>query len=356
MGNSRQSKVGLPPGSIVFTGIQKVENQLYTLLIYDEQQCDYVSAKNWEECKALIESYPNKKIWLDIIGLHDTETIELIGTYFYWHKLAIEDVVSVRQRAKVEEHDQHLYVVARMLRWLDNQRIDDEQLSIFLHKNVVVTFQEKSGDVFDSLRSRLLEGKGLIRSRGIDYFLYALLDSVVDQYFVIVERLGDKLEYMEELVIDENPRFELSDLHQLKRELMKLRRAVYPMRELTNNMTKTDETIFESGTKYFLRDLHDHCIQVIDNIEIQRDVATGLMDVYINTVSNRMNETMKVLTIIATIFIPLTFIAGVYGMNFDVMPELHNPYGYYAVWILMIVIAIVMLIWFRRKGWLKWKN
>ncbi|MDO5509975.1 MAG: magnesium/cobalt transporter CorA [Weeksellaceae bacterium] len=345
-------KAGLPPGSVVFTGSRKVDDLIFDIILYSPKHCETLSPANWQEARKILDEHKAEKAWLNVTGLHDTQVIEEIGNYFSWHKLAIEDIVSVNQRAKLEDHDKHFYIVARMLRLMPNRKIDEEQLSIFLHKNTIVTFQEKPGDVFDSLRNRLIEGKGAIRGRNIDYCLYALLDSVVDQYFVIAESLGDQLEEIEQLVMYKPNSFDLAMLHQLRRELLKLRRAVYPMREVAGRMNNTDLAIFEEGTRFFLRDLHDHCVQVMDNIEIQRDIATGLMDVYMNTVSNRMNEIMKVLTIIATIFIPLTFIAGVYGMNFDNMPELHHPYGYHMVWAVMIAVAVVMLLWFRRKKWL----
>jgi magnesium transporter len=269
------------------------------------------------------------------------------------HPLLVEDVLSTRQRPKQEEYEQHHYLVVRMLRF-DAERIEvvEEQISVVVGPNYVVSFQESEGDVWEPVRERLRGGRGSIRQRGPDYLAYALLDAVVDGYFGVVEGIGDHLEQLESEVMQEPTRATITRIHQLKGELLIARKAVWPLRDLFNTLIRDESRLFTDNTKIFLRDAYDHSVQVIDSVETLRDLSASLVDLYLSSVSNRMNEVMKVLTIIATIFIPLTFIAGVYGMNFDYMPELHWRWAYPVVWGVMVVVAGVLLVYFRKRHWL----
>jgi magnesium transporter len=294
--------------------------------------------------------------WVNVDGLGDTVTLQKIAETFGVHKLAMEDVVHVHQRAKVEEYEERLFIVIRMP-YLTDDGVRTEQLSIFLGPGFVLTFQEKEGDCLDPVRERVRKSKGRIRHAGSDYLAYAILDAVVDSWFPILEDYGETLQDLENEILD-NPASEIvGEIHLVKRDLLEIRRIIWPMRETVNVLFK-DEGLIQRETHIYLRDCYDHVIQIIDIVESYRDMASGLMELYLSSVSNNMNQVMKVLTIIATIFIPLTFIAGIYGMNFNPeasvlnMPELNWKYGYVAVWLLMLGIGGVMVFFFKRRGWL----
>lgn len=350
--HKRISKKGLAPGTLIFTGQKKMAEVDLTLIRYNEGTYEETNIKSSVE---FIEQATNFEgvIWLNVDGLHDEKTIEEICSFADIHKLTIEDLISVDQRPKIEEHTEYLHMVLRMLT-IDHhdETIDYEQLSFILKGNLLITFQEKTGDVFHSVRERIKSESGLIRKRGSDYLLYALIDTVIDHYFVVLESLGEKIDDLEITLLEHPDKTTLNKLHIFRREMLTLRRSVYPLREVISRFEKLENPIIHEDTKIFIRDLYDHTIRVIETIEVLRDMASGLLDLYMNSVSNKMNEVMKVLTIMASIFIPLTFIAGIYGMNFEHMPELHYKYGYFAVWIIMIVLVIGMLIYFRRKKWL----
>ena len=291
--------------------------------------------------------------WLDIDGVHQNEILEAIGAQANLHPLVIEDIHNTYQRPKVEDYEDYLYIVLKMISWdEDSKEILGEQVSLLLGNNFVVSFKEDPGDIFDPVRKRLREGKGRLRKMGADYLAYALLDQVVDHYFFVLENLGEQIEDLEEELITNPDASTLQTIHHLKRELIFLRKSVWPLREAISSLERGESPLFKPETLVYLRDVYDHAIQVIDTIETFRDMVSGMLDIYLSSISNRMNEVMKVLTIIATIFIPLTFIAGVYGMNFTNMPELQWPWGYFMVWGVMIVIFIGMLIFFKRKKWL----
>jgi magnesium transporter len=296
-------------------------------------------------------------VWLNVDGLGDAEVLRNVAEVFQLHKLALEDVVDLRRRAKVDRYDNYLYIVAVMVDVVEDA-LDMDQLSMFLGKNFIVTFQEDPGDCFERVRERIRGGQGLIRTAGPGYLAYALLDATIDAYFPVLETYGERLEEMEDALVG-TPRPErLPEVHALRRDLVALRRAVWPMREALNFLIREGTDMFTKDTRPYLNDCYDHTVQLMDLVESHREMASGLMDVYLSSMSNRMNEIMKVLTIISTIFIPLTFIAGVYGMNFDPhdgplsMPELRSPYGYVAVLFVMVATAVAMLLWFRRLGWI----
>ena len=345
-------KAGLPPGSLIYVGERKEETVGISLISYSEHEFEEQTFFDIEECLQKIN--PNVKNWINIDGLHDVEIVEKIGNHFKLHALLLEDILNTDQRPKIDEYEdsQHLYTVIKMFLREKNQHIEVEQVSFVLGHNFVITFQEKKGDVFEPVRERLRQGRGRIRKRNCDYLTYALIDAVVDNYFTILEEISDRLENIEEALINNSDRASLRAIHNQRRELIILRKAVWPMREVISRLEKGELKLVDKQTKVYIRDLYDHTIQVMDNIETFRDILTGLHDMYMTNMSNKMNEIMKVLTIIATIFIPLTFIAGVYGMNFEYMPELQHPYGYFITWIVMIIVGLAMVVYFKRKNWL----
>ncbi len=347
----RTGKIGLPPGSLFHTGEQKVETVRLTEFRYDE---DNVIEESPDPHTGSLP-VPRKKdvTWLNLDGLHDIPVIERIGHAYGLHPLLLEDVLSTGGRPKFEEYDDHLFIVLKMISFNDeSRRIDAEQLSIVLGDSLVLSFQERVGDVLDWVRDRIRTGRGHVRKERADYLAYALIDAVVDSYFAVLEKLGEKIDELEEELIDDPDESTLHRIHELKREMIDLRRSIWPLRELVNSLIKSVSPLISQSTRIYLRDVYDHTIQIIDTIESYRDMVSGMLDIYLSTVSNRMNSVMKVLTIIATLFIPLTFFAGVYGMNFRYMPELELRWAYPAFWVLSIVVFVVMLIFFRRKKWL----
>jgi len=287
--------------------------------------------------------------WVNVDGLADLDQIRRIGTLFGLHRLALEDVVNTHQRAKVEGYGSHLFVVARMVAC--TEALGTEQLSMFLGPDFLITFQETPGDWFDPVRERIRRGVGRIRSAGPDYLAYALLDAVVDAYFPVLERYGELLEDLEDEVLGRPARSTAERVHDVKRELLILRRAIWPLRDAINGLIRDPLPCIADETRIYLRDCYDHTVQIMDLVETYRELGTGLTEIYLSSVSFKMNEIMKVLTIISTIFIPLTFIAGVYGMNFKHMPELESEWGYYVCLAIMLVVGLAMMLWFRRMGW-----
>lgn len=349
----RSSKAGLPPGTLIHIGEKKTEQPRITLIDYDERHFEEREIKTIDEC------FPFKDkpttTWINIDGIHQVELIEILGTYFDVHPLVLEDILNTEQRPKVEDFGTYIFVVLKMFyceEKEEDREIVAEQISLILGSNFVLSFQEAKRDVFNSVRDRLRSGKGRMRKLGPDYLAYALIDSIVDNYFVILEALGERIELLEEELINEPSAGTLQDLHDLKRGLLFLRRSIWPLREVISALHRGESPLIQATTLVYLRDVYDHTIQVIDTVETYRDMIAGMLDIYLSSVSNRMNEVMKVLTIIATIFIPLTFIVGVYGMNFDYMPELKVKWGYPVVWFVMVVIALFMLLYFKKKKWL----
>jgi magnesium transporter len=347
-----RKKPGLPPGSPVFTGEKKAEKVLIELFSYDENSVTEQRFDTITECLAAVQ--PTKLNWVNIDGLHDIGVAQLVGERFNLHPLVIEDIVRPDQRPKLEEYDDGatVFMVSRMVYEINNERIESEQLSLVLGKGFLLTFQERPGDVLDAVRNRLRSGKGRLRTRGCDYLAYALLDTVVDHYFILLERYGDAVERIEESIIQSPDNDDLRNIHHLKQGLITLRKSIWPMREVVAKIERGELKLFNKATLVYVRDLYDHCIRTIDSIESYRDVLSSLQDMYMSFISNRMNQIMKVLTVIATIFIPLTFIVGVYGMNFDNMPELHWKNGYFYVLGLLALVAATMILYFKTRRWL----
>ncbi len=350
--NKRNSKkAGLAPGTLVYVGDERAEAVRITCMDYDEKEFLEKQVPNIQECFPF-KSTPTVT-WINVDGLKDVQTIEKLGKEFELHTLMLEDILHTGQRPKFEDFDKYAFVVLRMLAYNEQtQAIDSEQISLVLGPNYVISFQERVGDVFDPIRDRIRNAKGRIRKLGPDYLAYALLDAIVDSYFMILEKIGERIETMEEdLLADPNERT-LHQIHIMKREMLSLRKSVWPLRELISSLERCESGLISDTTDVYLRDLYDHTIQVIDTVESFRDMVSGMLDIYLSSISNRMNAVMKVLTIIATIFIPLTFVAGIYGMNFENMPELKWRYGYFMVWLVMLGVGTMMVLYFRKKKWL----
>ncbi len=344
-------KPGSAPGTLVHTGVQKVERVAIRYLDYDADHLQEVELDQVHPCFELKDS-PTVS-WINIDGLHDVDLIREVGERFGWHPLMLEDIVSVGQRAKMEEYEGVVFIVLPMLSWnAEHGRVDEEQLSLILGQRYVFTFQERFGDVFDGVRDRLRNARGRIRQRGPDYLAYALIDAVVDHYFSVIEAVGDVTDDLEAEVLVDPASGTMQRLHLLKRELISVRRAVWPLREMLMQLLRAEGEYFSSETRLFARDVYDHALQVAETVEALRDVVSGAVDLYLSTVGQRANEVMKVLTIMASIFIPLTFLAGIYGMNFDFMPELHMRWAYPALLTLMAILGGGMLLYFKRKGWM----
>jgi magnesium transporter len=355
--NKKASKtIGLPPGT-VFPLEERTEDVKITIIDYDHEKFQERQVKNIEEC------FPFKETptvtWINVDGIHRGDVIEKTGKNFDLHPLILEDIVTTGQRPKYEDFQSYIYTILKMIYYDEsNDRIGVEQVSLIIGKNYVISFQEKPGDVFNFVRERIRNDKGRVRKMGADYLAYALIDAIVDNYFLVIEKMGEKIEGMEdELVTNPTPKA-LRIIHGLKRDTIFLRKSIWPLREVVNNLSRGESALIKKATSLYLRDVYDHTIQIIDTIESFRDIVAGMLDIYLSSMSNRMNEIMKVLTIIATIFIPLTFVAGIYGMNFNTrsspfnMPELNWRYGYLFALGMMAFIIITMVLYFRRKKWL----
>ncbi|NND34956.1 MAG: magnesium/cobalt transporter CorA [Saprospiraceae bacterium] len=344
----RNAKIGLPPGALVFTGEQKLGDAQVSLLRYN-------SEKYIKDDRVDFEATLSTEMvtWVDVRGVHDAEVIEAIGRKFDIHPLVLEDIMDVHQRPKFDEYEGGYYITLRNFKFDEKTRtLAPEQISIYAGPNYVFSFQEDAEELFSDVVNRISNGKGKIRHRGADYLVYALLDRVVDGYFLLLDQIGETIEDLEEEILTSVDRLTKSKIHDLKRELLALRRSISPLRDAIGLMIKSDTQSITDNTGLFLRDLYDHCIQVFDLLETSRDNLTSLQDLYISELSFKTNSVMQMLTIVATIFIPLTFLVGVYGMNFDYIPELHYAYSYYILWGVMILLALIMLIYFRRKQWL----
>jgi magnesium transporter len=347
---------GSPPGLLSSDHFDCSEKSVISLFQYDAESVFEGEFDSFEE---LLERYdPTKVNWINIDGLGDLELMRKLGERFNLHALALEDVLNTTQRPKFEHYDENFFIVTEMLYFSPEEELLFEQLSLFLGTGYVITFQEESGqDVFDSVRRRLRSGKGFARTRKADYLTYALLDAVMDQFFPVLEVLGDGIEDLEDALLERPSKNTLRELHECKRLLLQVRRASWPQREVLSSLMRDDTGRIERETQIFLRDCYDHITQIIDIVESYRDLTSGLMDLYLSSVGARTNEIMRVLTVVSTIFIPLTFIAGVYGMNFDTdspfnMPELKFKYGYIAFWCLALTMGVGMYLFMRRRKWL----
>jgi magnesium transporter len=345
-----RSTLGKPPGSLVHVG-EVYEQQ--TTLSRIEYNAERVAESSPDPASALVHGLPDSVLWLDVDGVHDASAIEAIGASAGIHPLILEDVMHTGERPKLEESPASLFVSLRMLRIVEaTGQVEDEQVSLVLDRSWVISFQERQGDVFDPVRERIRSGRGRIRMAGADYLFCALLDAVVDHYYVVLEDIGDRVEDVYERVTKNPSRIELDAIRLLKRELLFMRKAVWPLREVLSHLEHGETSLLASDTLPYFRDVYDHVIQILDTVETYREMLTSLMDVYLSSIANRTNEVMKVLTMITTLFIPLSFLAGLYGMNFRFMPELEWRYGYYALLAAMATVSVGMLLYFRKKRWL----
>jgi len=299
-------------------------------------------------CKASLEN--NTITWLHAHGFISPELLNEFGESFGLHPLAMEDILNTGQRPKLEHYEHQLFVVMSLPIWHGEDLIT-EQISLFIGKNYIISFHNGDHDPFEPLRKRLRTSGSRIRSRGADYLLYTLIDIIIDQGFPVLETLGEWIEDLEDELLGKPSQETLTQIHQLKRDLLLLRRMLWPQREVVNQLLREDQSLIQDGTRPYLRDCYDHIIQIMDLFETYRDMTAGMMDVYLSSVSNRLNEVMRVLTVIATIFIPPTFLVGVYGMNFTDMPELHWRYGYALSWVVIVAMMVGMLAFFKRKKW-----
>lgn len=342
----------LPPGTMAYKGKKQSLKTVIDIINYSNQTFNKIDCNDVEDG---FNFEGNEQVtWINVNGLNNLTDIEKLGEHYNLHPLTLEDIVNTSQRPKLEEFKNYFFVVFKMLYFNDSEILQYEHLSMVVGPDYVLTFQESDGDVFDNLRNRIELAKGRIRSQGADYLMYAILDAVVDNYFTVVEAVGDNIEDLESSIFEsQNDNATTpNQIQTLKQEVLKIRRSIFPLREVINRLEKSDNTIINEKSQSYIRDLYDHIIQVNESIDLYREMVWSLMDMYMTIISNKMNEVMKVLTIIATIFIPLTFIAGIYGMNFTNMPELQAEHGYFILLGVMFLLFIVMLIYFRNKKWL----
>ncbi len=345
----RSAKTGLPPGSLIHIGERRTDQAKITLCSYDET---HFQEREVQTLEGVLPTDGGAVTWIHIDGLHEIHLLEQMGVNFGLHPLILEDILNTEQRPKSEDHGDYLYIVLRLFHEEAGGGLIPEQVSIVFGRNWLISLQEKEGRLLDPVRERLRNEKGRLRKAGADYLAHALLDAMVDSYFVILDKFGEKVESLEEALIGRPLPATLRAIQALKREMILLRKSVWPLREVLGGLGRSDSPLIREQSVIYFRDIYDHAVQVIDTIETYRDMLSGMLDIYLSSISYRMNEIMKVLTIIATVFMPLTFLAGVYGMNFRYMPELEWHWGYFALWGVMVVIAIFMLIYFRRKKWL----
>jgi len=343
-------KAGFPPGSLVHIGEKKAEKAKITLMEYGPDQVREKRVASISELLPLKEA-PGI-VWINIDGLHDTGVIEEIGEVFKIHPMILEDILHTRTRPKVEALDDGFFLVFNLLYRKEGGGIFSEQFSIIFGSNFVISFQERENQLFDPLMDRIRNEKSRIRKKGADYLAYALMDTVVDSYFIILEAFEEKMEALDEELIASLSRQTFQSINDMKRSLITLRRAVAPLREIINTLRENDAGLIDEGNLIFFRDIHDHVLQIQEIIDIYRELASGLHETFLANVNNRTNEIMKTLTMTATIFIPLTFIAGIYGMNFKYMPELEWRYGYLAVWAVIVGVVGIMFYFFKKKNWL----
>ncbi|MFH2048637.1 MAG: magnesium/cobalt transporter CorA [bacterium] len=352
-----KKKIGLEPGSVIFVGEKKLEKARIRVIDYDKDTLKELEITSIEDCFSFRDT-PTIS-WINIDGLHNEQLLEKIGEHYGLHPLSMEDIANTGQRPKLEITDNYVLIILKMLYMdISNKEILSEQFSFIFGKNFVISFQEKVGDVFESVRERLRKTVPRTRLMNADYLAYALIDAVVDHYYVVLEEMSNNIESLEDLLVQHPQTDDLQTIHELKRQLVYMRKVTWPLREVIGGLERDETKLIKKETKIYIRDLYEHTIQVIDTVETFRDMVSGLLDIYLSSISNKMNEVMKVLTIIATIFIPLGFLAGVYGMNFDTsvsvlnMPELSSPYGYIMFWSIALIIGGGLFTFFKKKKWL----
>ena len=347
----RIKQSGLPPGSVIFTGHKKIDKVLIEYLQYDSASLSEKSLDNQENI--IFYQSPDEQVdWYDIRGLHDTTLLESIGETFSIHPLVLEDIADINQRPKFEDYETGIFIIIRALEFDEKEfKIKTEQLALFFRKGLLFSFQERETDIFAPIRHRIKAKYGKIRSRGADYLAYALLDAVTDNYFHVLDKVEEVIEDIEDGLLNKPDNNLKSRIHNLKKELLIIRKSISPLREAISRFSKSENENIDESTLLYVRDLYDHTIQVMDMVENYRDVINGLQDLYISEISFKMNQVMQVLTVVTTIFVPLSFLTGLYGMNFEYIPELHYQNGYFVLWGSMLLIALGLLYYFKRKNW-----
>ncbi|MBN1546825.1 MAG: magnesium/cobalt transporter CorA [Syntrophaceae bacterium] len=348
----QSKKAGLPPGTLIHIGEKLSDEIKISLMSYDDGHIAERSISTLQECR-LPADFPGVT-WINVEGLHDVKILEQVGANFGMHPLILEDILNTGQRPKIEDLGNYIFIVLKMFSNQEEsgEELEAEQVSIILGSNYVISFWEKEGKTLDPIKERIRNGKGRIRKMGASYLTYGILDAIVDSYFIVLERLGEKIETYEDSLVNRPTSHTLQAIQHLKREMIFLRKSVWPLREIIGYLERTESSLIDNSVSIFFKDVYDHTIQLIDTIETFRDTLSSMLDIYLSSISNKMNEVMKVLTIIATLFMPLTFMAGVYGMNFQNFPELKWQYGYLMFWIVIAVMAILMIIYFKRKKWM----
>ncbi|MFK7773577.1 MAG: magnesium/cobalt transporter CorA [Saprospiraceae bacterium] len=347
----KRKKIGLPPGSVVFTGNQKVDRVVIHHLQYDVNKLEENTFDNQTEI-SFKPSLDEQVDWYDMRGLHDTSLLESIGKTFEVHSLILEDIADVRQRPKFEEYEKGVFVIVRAFSFDKNaNKLKTEQVAVYFRKGLLISFQENESDLFAAVRNRVQSGRGKVRSKGSDYLAYALLDNIIDNYFVVFDEIQDVMETLEEKLLNDPDSSIKGEIHHLKKELLTVRKSISPLREAINQFSKTDSPYVDENTTMYIRDVYDHTIQIMDLNETQRDILNGMQDLYISEISFKMNQVMQVLTIITTIFVPLSFLAGLYGMNFEKIPELKYENGYFVLLSVMFLILVGSLMFFKKKKW-----
>lgn len=347
----RSIKSGLPPGTLVHIGDVSDNAVRISVIGYgpdgvEERQFEQVEQYHENPCDGSV-------VWVDVEGVHNTDLIRILGEKHSFHPLVLEDIVNTVQRPKIEDYGDYLFIVLKMLRPADDGGFSSEQVSIILGPDYLFTFQEGlAGDSFESVRSRIQSGKGKIRKMGADYLAYALIDAIVDGYFTVIEAFGERIVDVEEELTHTPDQRSLHRINVIKKEIIYLRKTVWPLREAISFLERGDSHLLNDGTRLYFRDVYDHTVQVIDTVETYRDLLSGMLDLYLSSISNRTNEVMKFLTVIGTIFMPLTFLVGVYGMNFKHFPELEWKNGYFVLWGVMITLSLLMVAYFKKKRWL----
>jgi len=345
-----QKKAALPPGTVEYVGERKAERVKITVFDFDDSHFEEKELRSIEECFPYRDT-PGVS-WINIDGLHDTDGLKKLGEHFGLHPLVLEDIVNTHQRPKVEDHQDHLFIVLKMLEYAEGEtEVSAEQISFIVGPTYLLSFQEQEGDVWDPIRERIRTGAGRLRKSGTDYLAYSLIDAIVDHYFIVLEKIGDEIETLaDELAAQPSPKT-LRTIHALKREMIFLRKLIWPTREVAGILERAESSLIKKTTGVYLRDVYDHSVQLIEAMESYRDLISGMQDLYLSSMSNKMNAVMKILTIFATIFAPITFLAGVYGMNFKYFPELGWRLGYPLFWVVSLGLSLTLIVIFRKKGW-----
>ena len=345
-------KTGLPPGSLVHVGDVLVDETRISVIDYNKDSVAEAVINSVDEL--LPYRHSNTVTWVIVEGLSNVGVVESIGEMFSIHQLVLEDILNTHQRPKFEEYEDYLYIVLKGMIAEDGEfRVSYEQISLLVLENIVFAFKEKRDELFEPVMQRIRTSKGRFRSMGSDFLTYSILDAIIDQNFILIDSLDESITVLEDqLLLGEPSGATLNSIQRLKREIVGVRRYVSPIRELINEMLRSESSLIDEKTHIYLRDVSDHAIRIIESIELHRDIISGLLDIYISSVSNKMNEVMKVLTVFASIFIPLTFLTGIYGMNFEYMPELKLHWTYPTLWVVFLTIPTLLLVYFKRKNWL----